>query len=144
MSSVCFFIFGRPIYWYGVMIAAAFLACITHLSMLGRREGRSYAFVSDLGFWVMVSGIVGARIAYVLANLNYFLEDPGLIIRIELKALAALVDAALGTVGIGRGQRRPHIFQTDAVFEQGLRVEFHPDGRQRTAADTDLPDSLHL
>ena len=83
MSAVCFYIFGRPIYWYGIMIATAFLACITHLSVLGRREGRSYSFVSDLGFWVMVSGIIGARIAYVLANPNYFMKDFSLIFRVD-------------------------------------------------------------
>jgi len=110
MSSVCFYVFGRPIYWYGVMIAAAFLACITHLSLLGRREGRSYAFVSDLGFWVMVAGIVGARIAYVLANLNYFMKDFGLIIRVDQGGLiyyGGFIGAVLAAVIYARVKRAP-------------------------------------
>ena len=110
MSSVCFYIFGRPIYWYGVMIAAAFLACITHLALLGRREGRPYAFVSDFGFWVMVSGIIGARSAYVLANLNYFIQDPALIIRVDQGGLiyyGGFIGAALAAVIYARVKRTP-------------------------------------
>jgi phosphatidylglycerol:prolipoprotein diacylglycerol transferase len=110
MSSVCFYILGRPIYWYGVMIAAAFLACITHLSALGRREGRSYAFVSDLAFWIMVSGIVGARIAYVLANLNYFIKDPVLIVRVDQGGLiyyGGFIGATLAAVIYARVKHAP-------------------------------------
>jgi len=110
MSAVCFYIFGRPIYWYGVMIAAAFLACITHLSALGRREGRSYAFVSDLGFWVMAAGIIGARIAYVLANFSYFINDPELIIRVDQGGLiyyGGFVGAALAVVLYARVKHAP-------------------------------------
>jgi len=110
MSPVCFFIFGRPIYWYGIMVAAAFLACITHLSVLGRREGRSYAFVSDLGFWVMVAGIIGARISYVLANLNYFITNPALIIRVDQGGLiyyGGFIGAVLAAVIYARVKRVP-------------------------------------
>ncbi|MDP2989672.1 MAG: prolipoprotein diacylglyceryl transferase [Kiritimatiellota bacterium] len=110
MDPVCFNIGSRPIYWYGVMIAAAFLAFITHLSMLGRREGRSYAFVSDLGFWVMVAGIIGARIAYVLANLNYFIKDPTLIIRVDQGGLiyyGGFLGAVLAAVIYARVKRAP-------------------------------------
>ncbi|MDD5678168.1 MAG: prolipoprotein diacylglyceryl transferase [Kiritimatiellae bacterium] len=117
MQSVCFYIFGRPIYWYGIMIAAAFLACITHLSLLGRREGRSYAFVSDLGFLAMVSGIIGARIAYVLANLDYFNQDLTLIIRVDQGGLiyyGGFIGAALAAIIYARARRVP--FRSFADF----------------------------
>jgi phosphatidylglycerol---prolipoprotein diacylglyceryl transferase len=83
MSPVCFHIFSRPVYWYGIMMATAFLLCVLHLTLLGRREGRPYAFIADLGFWVMLSGIIGARIAYVLADMSYFAADPMRIIRVD-------------------------------------------------------------
>lgn len=110
MQSVCFYIFDRPIYWYGVMIATAFLAGITHLSWLGRREGRSGTFVSDLGFWIMVSGIIGARSAYVLANLNYFMKAPGLIIRVDQGGLiyyGGFIGAALAVIIYARVKHVP-------------------------------------
>ncbi len=83
MDPVCFHLLGRPVYWYGVLVAAAFLACIAHLTLLGRRAGYGSAFVSDLAFWIMVSGIAGARAAYVLANAVEFRAAPGLILRVD-------------------------------------------------------------
>lgn len=119
MSSVCFYIFDRPIYWYGVMIAAAFLAGITHLSLLGRREGKSYAFVSDLGFWIMVSGIIGARIAYVLADLSYFTKNPNLIIRVDQGGLiyyGGFIGAAIAALIYARIKRMPLLPFADFVI----------------------------
>lgn len=59
-------IFGRTIYWYGVMTAAGFLAAVAHWSWLARRVGRDPGIGSELGLWVMISGILGGRVAYVL------------------------------------------------------------------------------
>ncbi|MBI2440745.1 MAG: prolipoprotein diacylglyceryl transferase [Lentisphaerae bacterium] len=108
MHPVCFYVFDRPIHWYGIMIAAAFLACITHLTMLGRREGRSFAFISDLGFWVMLAGIVGARVAYVLANLDHFLSAPQSMFRVDQGGLifyGGFIGAVLAVVIYARLKR---------------------------------------
>lgn len=83
MDPVCFIIGTRAVYWYGIMVAAGFLACIAHLTILGIREGREPGFGSDLAFWIMLSGIIGARIAYVLANIGYYLQNPLAIIRVD-------------------------------------------------------------
>lgn len=83
MDPVFFYIGSRPIYWYGIMVALGFLACVAHLTILGIREGRSPAFGSDLAFWLMLAGIIGARIAYVMSNINYYLQDPWAIIRVD-------------------------------------------------------------
>jgi len=68
MDRIAFSIAGRPVYWYGIMIAAAFLAAIGHWTLIARREDRKPGFASDLAFWIMLSAIVGSRVAYVIAN----------------------------------------------------------------------------
>ncbi|NCC51387.1 MAG: prolipoprotein diacylglyceryl transferase [Spartobacteria bacterium] len=83
MHQICFHIGSRPIYWYGVMVACGFLLAVVHWSLLGRKQNLPAGFGSDLGFWVMLSGILGARIAYVLANLPEFISHPVSIIRID-------------------------------------------------------------
>jgi len=83
MDPVCLYIFGKPIYWYGIMVALGFLACVVHLTILGIREGRSPAFGSDLAFWVMLSGMLGARITYVVMNIGYYLDDPWAMLRVD-------------------------------------------------------------
>lgn len=64
------------IYSYGLMIAIAFLVCI----FLARRDAHRYDLdpdkIYDLSFFVLVSGIIGGRILYVILNLPYYLENP--------------------------------------------------------------------
>lgn len=84
MDPVCFHIGSRPVYWYGIMMALAFLAGIAHWQILGRRTGRrDVSFATDLAFWLMVGGIVGARAAYVVANIEDFGARPLDIIRVD-------------------------------------------------------------
>lgn len=64
------------IHWYGVCMALAFLIGLANWIAVGRRSGRDITFCSDLLFWVMVAGILGGRLAYVMANAGYYLRDP--------------------------------------------------------------------
>lgn len=82
-DPVCFHVFGRPIYWYGIMIATAFLAALGHWSILARHERKPSGYAGDLGFWLLIAGIVGARIAYVIANWRQFAAAPITIIRLD-------------------------------------------------------------
>lgn len=83
MCSTCFEIGRLTIRWYGVMMAMAFLAALANWIRLGKKNGRDSAFCSDMLFWIMLSGIGGARIAYVIANIDYFTADPLLILRLD-------------------------------------------------------------
>ena len=58
--------------------------------------------------------------------------------------LAAVLDRALRAVGVGRGQCGPHVLQSDAVFEQRLRVQFHANRRLCRTADQHLADTSDL
>ena len=101
MYPICFFFLGRPIYWYGIMMALAFLAAILHWSWLGRRCGRAAHFGYDLAFWLMLAGILGARINYVIANITDFVAAPLTIIRVDQGGLiyyGGFVCAALTAV----------------------------------------------
>ena len=75
--------------WYGVMIA---LACIAG-TLMGAREARRKGYdpelVYDLLFYVMIAGIAGARIYYVMFfNPSYFLHHPADIVAIWRGGLA--------------------------------------------------------
>ncbi len=110
MDPVCFHIGPRPIYWYGVMVATAFLACLAHLVLRGRAEGRPAALASDLVFWIMVGAILGARLAYVAANWRDFIAAPGLIFRFDQGGLiyyGGLAGGALASVGFAFAKREP-------------------------------------
>lgn len=75
MKQVAFTLGGFPFYWYGVMLALAFIAGLINATWLGKRSGRTFPLFSDLLFWVVVGGIVGARLTYVAANWPEFSHD---------------------------------------------------------------------
>lgn len=110
MDPVCFHIGERPVYWYGVMMAVAFLAGIAHWNWLGRRTGRDASLAGDLAFWLMGGGILGARVAYVLANYRYYLDAPQEIIRIDQGGLiyyGGFIGGTLAFMVFARRRRLP-------------------------------------
>jgi phosphatidylglycerol---prolipoprotein diacylglyceryl transferase len=83
MHSVLFEIGPLPIHWYGVMMATGFLAGLTSWVLLGRTCNRDAQFCSDLMFWVMLSGVFGARIAYVVENWSLYADSPLAILKLN-------------------------------------------------------------
>ncbi len=78
------FSFGPlEVHAYGFLMAAGFAAGLLHWILLGRHRGYDRATCTDLMIWVMVSGIIGARVAYVLENLSMFMAYPAEIIRLD-------------------------------------------------------------
>jgi phosphatidylglycerol:prolipoprotein diacylglycerol transferase len=61
---------------YGAMVALAFLASlqVARIAAQARRIGE--AFLLDLVAILIVSGLIGARVLYVLLNLSYFRQHP--------------------------------------------------------------------
>lgn len=76
------------IYSYGVMLAIAVLVC----SFLASREARTMGIrpevIFDLVFWLVISGILGARLFYILLNYRFFLDHPWEMLMIQKGGLA--------------------------------------------------------
>jgi phosphatidylglycerol:prolipoprotein diacylglycerol transferase len=89
-----------PIRSYGVMMALAFLVGI----LIGRRRaakaGLDPDLIIDLAFFVMLTSIAGARVAYVLAHRDFYLVHPGAILRIWDGGLALYGGVVVG-VAVG-------------------------------------------
>jgi phosphatidylglycerol---prolipoprotein diacylglyceryl transferase len=83
MHPVCFTIGSHTIYWYGVMMAAAFLICVIHLNILAKKDNFPPSTGSDFAFWLMVGGIIGARLGYVVLHLSFYIKHPLDIIRVD-------------------------------------------------------------
>jgi phosphatidylglycerol:prolipoprotein diacylglycerol transferase len=63
---------GIKIHWYGILIAAGFLAGVWTASRRGLQNGLDPARISDLAMWLLVGAIVGARALHVI---SYWRED---------------------------------------------------------------------
>ncbi|MBI5495953.1 MAG: prolipoprotein diacylglyceryl transferase [Deltaproteobacteria bacterium] len=81
-----------PLHTYGVLIALAFIIGIG----LGVREARRTGFdeeaVLDMGFWALLSGMVGARVYFIAVNWKeYFVTKPW----VKVEALPFEIPAVL-------------------------------------------------
>lgn len=56
--------------WYGVMVALGFMAGLWTASRRAPRDGLSAELVLDLGPWLIVGAILGARVLYVIMFWN--------------------------------------------------------------------------
>ena len=64
------------IYTYGVFVAIAFLVSVTLLTQESRQRRFDENVIYNFCFLVLTSGIVFARVFYVILNWSYFREDP--------------------------------------------------------------------
>jgi phosphatidylglycerol---prolipoprotein diacylglyceryl transferase len=75
MHPILFHIFKFPIHSYGFMLAASFLFGIWLGSARAKRNNLDPGVISDVGFWVILSAIIGARLYYVILHFEEFRDD---------------------------------------------------------------------
>lgn len=63
-----FTVFGHPIYWYAVIIVIGFLLATLYILKRRRDFGLTQDNVLDMFIYSIISGIVGARLYYVIFN----------------------------------------------------------------------------
>jgi phosphatidylglycerol:prolipoprotein diacylglycerol transferase len=100
MDPVCFHIGARPVYWFGVLAAVGFGAALWHWTHLAGREDKPPEYASDIVLWLMVGGILGARLAYVVANWDTYARDFVGILRIDRGGLIFYGGFIGGTLAI--------------------------------------------
>lgn len=76
------------IYWYSVIILIAILVGSYIFLSSAKKKGYNEEFLSNLIFYGIIFGILGARLYYVIFNLDYYLQDPIQIIEIWNGGLA--------------------------------------------------------
>ncbi len=74
LDRVAFEIFGKPIYWYGIIITCGIMIAFLHAYLRTRQEGILPDDILDIGLWTVLCGVVGARLYYVIFD---SFENPG-------------------------------------------------------------------
>jgi phosphatidylglycerol:prolipoprotein diacylglycerol transferase len=75
MHPEFFKIFSFPIHSYGLMLALSFLIGIWISTTIAKKRNLNPDVVSDLGVWVILAAIVGARFYYVVLHFEEFKGD---------------------------------------------------------------------
>ena len=91
-----------PIRWYGLLVVAGTLAAAFYASWYVKRRGYDSSIVWDGLIWILVSGIIGARIWYVIADIiggnSRYLDDPLSILFINQGGINILGGVMVGGV----------------------------------------------
>jgi phosphatidylglycerol:prolipoprotein diacylglycerol transferase len=76
MHPVLFEIAGWPVYSYGVLLAAAYLVGLQLAVVRARRAGVDAARVMDLGIYLIISALLGAKLLLFIVDFGYFKDHP--------------------------------------------------------------------
>ncbi|GAB6887274.1 prolipoprotein diacylglyceryl transferase [Desulfothermus okinawensis JCM 13304] len=112
------------IYTYGFFIASAFLLALGYVSREARKQYLDTKMVSDVGFYIIISGILGARVLYVLMNLKYFLNHPLEALMVWKGGLVFSGGAILGvfTAVLYLKSKKQDIWQWADLFAPGIAL----------------------
>lgn len=113
-------VFGAviPLKSFGLFVACGFLAGFWMGTRLSRKYGsdpaKDHLAAGDVCWWVLIGAIGGARLAYVLVNLGYFLEHPLEIVMVWKGGLVMYGGLILAIIlGFWKiRQHRIHVWQT--------------------------------
>lgn len=88
MNPVALTLFGIEIRWYGILMASGMLIASLLLMNFAKKKGYDKDFIYDFILVIIPSAIVGARLWYVLFNLDFYLQRPASIINVREGGLA--------------------------------------------------------
>ena len=88
MSPIAFYIFDKPVYWYGIIIALGVLLGIYLAVRHANKLGYNQEVIIDFSLLAIPLAIIGARLYYVIFSWEYYSKNPGDIIKIWEGGLA--------------------------------------------------------
>jgi phosphatidylglycerol:prolipoprotein diacylglycerol transferase len=76
MHPILFEIGDWPVYSYGVLLAAAYLAALQLAVVRARRQGIDGTKIMDLGIYLIIAALVGAKLMLIAIDFRYFVNQP--------------------------------------------------------------------
>ena len=74
---------GFELRWYGLAIVLAVVAAVLVAIPLGKKKGIASEEIYSLAIWVVLGGVMGARLFHVIDNLGYYLSNPSQILQFQ-------------------------------------------------------------
>jgi len=96
LSRVAFTILGRPVYWYGIIIAVGFLLAVWFCSKVSGRFGIKGDDIMDMLLFAVPLSILGARTYYVIFYLDLYRRTDG---TLDFAGMLRISDGGLAIYG---------------------------------------------
>ena len=108
-SPVAFTVFGKDIYWYGIIIAAGFLLAVFYMLARAKDFGITQDDVLDMILWAVPIGVICARLYYCIFYWELYADDPISILYIWEGGLAIYGGIIGGAITLLVGAKRKKI-----------------------------------
>jgi phosphatidylglycerol:prolipoprotein diacylglycerol transferase len=76
MHPILFEVGDWPVYSYGVLLAIAYLAALQFAVVRARRVGLDGTRIMDLGIYLIIAALIGAKLMLVAVDFDYFRRQP--------------------------------------------------------------------
>ncbi|MCM8767637.1 MAG: prolipoprotein diacylglyceryl transferase [Candidatus Omnitrophica bacterium] len=76
------------IYWYGVLVAIGVFVSVAIFQKESLKEGYNEKLISQIVFWTILTGIIGARFLHIFVNFYYYILHPLEILKLRNGGLA--------------------------------------------------------
>lgn len=96
VTSIAFSLFGWPIHWYGIIIAAGFMLAVLYCGKVAKHYGIENDDIMDMLLYTVPLCIIGARIYYVVFYLDLYRKADG---TIDWPATVRIWDGGLAIYG---------------------------------------------
>ncbi len=104
--------------WYSLAIILAIAAAVLIAARLGKKKGIATEEIYSLALWVVIAGIVGARLVHVIDQWQYYAGNPLQILQFQRGGLAiwgALAGGGVAAIVYARIRHIPLGRLTDAL-----------------------------
>ena len=115
-SPVAFTIFGKEIYWYGIIIACGFLLAVLYMMYRANTFGLTQDDVLDLILWAVAIGVVCARLYYFVFYWDLYRDNPISMLYIWEGGLAiygGIIGGAITVLVLSRVKKIPPLVMLD-------------------------------
>jgi phosphatidylglycerol---prolipoprotein diacylglyceryl transferase len=100
MHPILFEIGNWPVYSYGVLLALAYLAGLQLAVIRARRRQIDATKVMDLGIYLIIAALVGAKLMLIAVDFDYFRSQPRELLSL-VRAGGVFYGGLLAALGVG-------------------------------------------
>lgn len=117
-DPVAFTLFGKDIYWYGIIIAMGFLLAVCYMMYRAKSFGLTQDDVLDMVLWAVPIGVVCARLYYCIFYWELYVDDPISIVYIWEGGLAiygGIIGGAITLLVVAKVKKIPPLVMLDVA-----------------------------
>ena len=124
MHPILFEIAGFPVYTYGVLLAAAYLLGLQFALVRARARGLDANRVMDLGIWIIISALIGAKLLLLIVDFETFRRSPGELMTL-MRSGGVFYGGLIAAVAVAMWYMRRHrlpLWSVSDAFAPGIAL----------------------